>query len=74
MKTYIQNINGKWYAYAADAERYQVYSIGRDNPAGGRCWVSKWTDAGVMYVASPSPTRAAAYQKARKWGDYSGEI
>lgn len=77
MKTYIQMIDGKWYAYAASSEQYQVYSIGNDNPpreTGGSRYVARWTDAGVKYVASPSPSRDAAYRKARKHGEYSGEI
>lgn len=78
MKTYIQNIDGKWYAYAADVDRYQVYSIGSDsNDAianGGSRWVAKWTNKGVQYVANPCPSRTAAYSKARRHGEYSGEI
>ena len=78
MKTYIQQIDGKWYAYAACEEKYQVYSIGNDSKdaqeAGGQCYVARWTDAGVKYVASASASRNAAYQKARRYGDYNGEI
>ena len=77
MKTYIQKIDGKWYAYAADEKSYQVRSIGRDNPdptTGGRAFVARWTAAGVQYVSSPSPSRRAAYDRARRHGKYGGEI
>ena len=30
MNTYITKIDDHWYAFAADQETYQVYSIGRD--------------------------------------------
>lgn len=73
-KTYISQIDGKWYAYRADMEKYQVYGIGSDNPGDGCLYCARWTDAGIQYVASPSTTRRAAYQKARKYGKYSGEI
>ena len=66
MKTYIRKIEGKWYAFAGDEDKYQVYSIGRDNPDQRGCrWFANWTDGGIRYVASPSPTRAAAYAKAK---------
>jgi len=78
MKTYIQQIEGKWYAYAADESKYQVYSIGSDSQgaidSGARCYVARWTDSGVKYIASPSPSRNAAYQKAHRHGEYNGEI
>lgn len=75
MKTYITNIDGNWYAFAA--ERDNVYSIGADSDgaakSGGYCWVARRTAEGVKYVASASPSRNAAYQKARRHGDYDGE-
>lgn len=78
MKTYIQQIDGEWYAYAASAERYQVYSIGSDSQgaidSGARCYVGRWNDEGVKRVASASASRNAAYQKARRYGEYDGEI
>ena len=74
MRTYITNIDGKWYAFAGDAENGQVYSIGRDNPEDGGTWTAKWTDGGIKYVARSSASRAAAYSKARRYGDYSGEV
>ena len=72
MSTYITNIDGKWYAYGGDAKRNQVYSIGADNPKEGR-WFGRWTNGGIQYVASPSPTRKAAYRKAKRHGNYCGE-
>lgn len=75
MKTYITNIDGAWYAFAA--ERDNVYSIGADSDgavkSGGYSWTGRRTAAGVKYVASVSPSRNAAYQKARRYGDYNGE-
>lgn len=77
MKTYITEINGKYYAFAANAANNQVYSIGSDNPpkgSGGYCYFASWSDRGIPYVASPSPTRRAAIAKARRHGEYSGEV
>ena len=71
--TYIKNINGKWYAFEGDQERGKVYSIGSDSPKEGR-WMANWCDSGIEYVAYSSPTRNAAYQKARRHGIYGGEI
>lgn len=71
-RTYIKCIEGHWYAYEATDDG-QVYSIGSDNPSQGGRWVARATDDGIRYVASPSPTRSAAYQRARRWGEYSGE-
>lgn len=34
--TYIREIDGKWYAFAADPDNCQVYSIGKDNPDQGK--------------------------------------
>lgn len=73
MKTYITCINGRWYAFAGDVHRNQVYGIGRDCPPGGGLYYARWTDSGVEYVATASPTRSAAYQKARRAGEYGGE-
>ena len=70
--TYIREIDGDWYAFAGDKDKAQVYSIGSDNPKQGR-WFARWTDNGIRYVASKSPTRSAAYQKARRHGRYMGE-
>ena len=72
--TYITKIDDHWYAFAADQENYQVYSIGSDCPKGGGVWVAHLCDEGIKYVASWSPSRAAAYQKARRNGYYCGEI
>lgn len=72
-KTYISEIDGKYYAFSANVEQNQVYSIGRDNPESGR-WCAKWNSAGIKYVASASPSRAAAVAKARRAGDYQGEV
>ena len=71
--TYIREIDGKWYAFAADPDNGQVYSIGKDNPDHGR-WFGRLTDSGIKYVASASPTRKAAYQKASRNGTYGGVL
>lgn len=76
--TYISQIDGRWYAYAANASANQVYSIGSDTIAakqqGCRCYCAKWTDDGIKYVSSPSPTKNAAIARARRAGDYQGEV
>lgn len=72
--TYISNIDGKWYAYGGSESKHQVYSIGSDRPKDGGLWAAHWTDAGIKYVATASPTRNAAYKKARRWGNYCGEV
>lgn len=77
IRTYITKINNEWYAFAADMNRNQVYSIGADQPpkdSGAYCYFANWTDGGVRYVASPSPSRKAAYAKAKRHGDYYGEV
>lgn len=77
MKTYITEINGKYYAFAGNAANDQVYSIGADNPpkeSGGYCYVARWSNCGIPYVASASPTRRAAIAKARRHGEYCGEV
>ena len=72
--TYIRQIDGNWYAFWGDEERNQVYGIGNDCPSQAGClWVSRWNDSGIKYVASASPSRNAAYQKARRHGKYNGE-
>lgn len=73
MKTYISKVDGKWYAFAGDAGNNQVYSIGADNPSGGR-WCARWSDKGIQYVASASASRSGAYQKAKRHGEYQGEV
>lgn len=72
-KTYITQIDGKWYAFEGNEKDGKVLSIGADNPENGR-WTANWTDAGIQYITSPSPTRKAAYQKARRHGTYAGKI
>ena len=71
MNTYIRQINGKWYAFEYDGNK--VMSIGRDNPRDGR-WYASLTDSGIQYVANPSPSYRAAYNKARLHGNYCGII
>ena len=71
LKTAIKCIDGKWYAFAFGDSN--VYSIGADNPKDGGRWFGKLSDAGIQYVSTPSPTRNAAYQKARRNGEYAGE-
>lgn len=77
MKTYITKIDGQYYAFAGDTKTDQVYSIGADKPGketGGSVWFGKWNEAGIRYVASPSPSRAAAISKAKRAGEYLGEV
>ena len=71
-RTYIAEVNGNWYAFEGNVSNGQVFSIGADNPERGR-WMARCTSGGIKYVASPSPTRKAAYQKAKRHGNYCGE-
>lgn len=73
MKTYIKNINGNWYAFGGSTKEDQVFSIGADCGDNYR-WVARWNDAGIQYVARWSPSRHAAYYKARRAGEYCGEV
>ncbi len=76
-RTYIRKIDGKYYAFAGYDNSNQVYSIGADNPpygSGGSRWCAKYSDTGIKYVASPSPNRKAAVAKAKRNGNYFGEI
>lgn len=70
--TRIKEIDGRWYAFKYDSDRGQVMSIGADCPKHGN-WFARATDTGIQYVATPSPSRRAAYQKARRHGAYGGE-
>lgn len=72
-ETYIREINGKWYAYEWDKSHGRVLSIGNDNPRDSGRWIANRSDGGIRYVATASPTRDAAYRKARRWGKYCGE-
>lgn len=74
MNTYITQIDGKWYAFAGNLNRNEVYSIGSDNPDCGGRWYARWTDAGIRYVASPMKTRSGAYKKASAHGNYCGQV
>ena len=77
LKTYVTKINGEWYAFAGDTSKDQVYSIGKDQPpkgSGGYCYFASWSDSGIPYVATPSPNRKAAVAKAKRNGDYFGEV
>ena len=77
LRTYITEINGKYYAFAGDTAKDQVYSIGADQPSKDSGFfrrVSVWSLHGVLYVASPSPNRNAAIAKAKRHGDYFGEV
>ena len=69
--TAIKCIDGNWYAFAYSES--EVYSIGTDCPRGSGRWFASCTDSGIKYVASPSPTRKAAYNKAKRYGRYTGE-
>lgn len=70
-KTAIKKIGEGWYAFAFDAGH--VFSVGADNPQDGGRWFAGRTDSGILYVSTPSPSRNAAYQKARRNGEYAGE-
>ena len=75
MKTYIREIDGKWYAFAAHGDN-QVRSIGADNPpkdSGSTAYFASWSDNGIKYISSSSASRKAAYEKARRYGEYQGE-
>ena len=75
MDTYIKKIGNLWYAFGSYRDTYQVISIGGDCPKEGGLWVAQgFTDEAIKYVASGSPTRSAAYQKARRYGNYCGEV
>lgn len=72
-RTFITEIAGKWYAYEADAYTKQVKSIGRDNPSlYSARGIADWTEKGIRFVSSPSPSKDAALKKARYNGEYSG--
>jgi len=71
---YIACIDGLWYAFLADLEIREVYSIGDDKPPAGGYWTGSLTEAGVKFVASPSPSRYDAYRKAKKYGLYGGVL
>lgn len=72
MNTYIKQIGQKWYAFAYDADKNQVYSIGRDCPRDGTTWFARPTNEGIKYVARGSHSRNSAYQRARRNGNYCG--
>lgn len=77
IRTYISKVNDQYYAFAGDLAKDQVYSIGADQPpkeSGADCYFARWSDGGIVYVASPSPSRKAAYAKAKRNGDYFGEV
>lgn len=78
MKTYITKIDEKYYAFAGDTNKNQVYSIGADKPSDGSAWFATWNDNGIKYVSSPSPSRNAAYKKAKRasneYVEYGGEV
>lgn len=77
IRTYITNISGSWYAFAGDTVKDQVYSIGADQPpkdSSACCYFASWSTGGIPQVASPSPNRRAAVAKAKRHGDYFGEV
>ena len=65
----IFEINGKFYPVEYSEEKYQVYSIGKDNPPDrdNTRYCAKATDEGIKYVASPSDTKAAARARIYRW-------
>ena len=79
MNTYVMMIGHEWYAFAGNLRDNQVYSIGKDNPPKSNpvadCYFASFNEgAGVPWVAKPSPNRKAAVSKAKRHGDYSGEL
>lgn len=73
-RTYVSEIDGKWYAYGASVEKYSVYAIGNDSRFAPGLYFARWTDAGIKYVSSPSANKRAAIEKARRAGNYSGIV
>lgn len=76
-QNYIAQIDGKWYAFAGDYKKGSVYSIGSDSPdegSGNQRWIARWSESGIQYVASESPSRSAAVAKCKRAGGYNGEI
>ena len=71
--TYISEIDNKWYAYALDDERNQVYSLGPDCPPAGGVAFAHDSENGIKSVAVSCKTRSGAYRKAKKYGTYKGE-
>ena len=77
INTYVTEIDGRYYAFAMTDNSNQVLSIGADNPpikSGGSRWFASYSESGIKYVATPSPNRQAAVSKARRNGNYFGEI
>lgn len=74
MNTYITNIDDKWYAFAGDPNKNEVYSIGADCPVYGGQWFGRWTKSGIKYVSTASSSRNGAYKKARRHGNYCGAV
>ncbi|MBP5463025.1 MAG: hypothetical protein J6Y20_13025 [Lachnospiraceae bacterium] len=74
MNTYITKIDGKWYAFAGDTRKAEVYSIGADSPRTGGQWFARWSESGIKYVASPSTSRSGAYKKASRHVEYCHDV
>lgn len=77
LKTYVAKIRGEYYAFAGDIAKDQVYSIGKDNPpkeSGAGCYFASWSTGGIPWVATPSPSRKCAVAKAKRHGEYGGEV
>lgn len=76
-KTYIAEIDGKWYAFEGNIDNNMVYSIGRDSyPVRGENghgrYCGRFNCRGIKLVASASPSRRSAYAKASRYGVYQG--
>ena len=71
--TYITKLDGKWYAFEGDLAKDQVCGIGADR-GDGYIYCARWNYKGILYVATPSPNRRAAYRKATRGGHYAGEV
>lgn len=75
MRTYIANVQGRWYAFRADISLNRVLAIGNDRPLdASKQYAGSLTASGVRFASLPCPTRSAAYQKARRNGEYAGEL
>lgn len=74
MKTYIQNIDGVWYAFAGNPETKTVCGIGHDITKDRGVPTAEWTDEGIKAVAKPSPNYHGAYKRALIGGNFMGTI
>ena len=78
--TYISCIDGEWYAFSADDDSH-CYPIGNDRlgfsgyPKTKRHIFEPYDPAReVKKYCTPSPNKRAAVEKAKKYGDYCGDL